>query len=285
MIDKAGPRGPLSSTALFRLAEAFGAIAVQAGAPIMRHYACHAAGKAKADGSPVTEADLAAEAVILPALAALMPGTPILSEEQASAGNIPRCGQDFLLVDPLDGTREFLDHNGEFTVNIGLIAAGRPAVGAVYQPAGGLLWIGGGRRAQVMTVAPGEALPPAERRRELSARPVPERGVTALVSRSHLDPDTKAFLAQRPCAKTLAAGSALKFCLIAQGDGDVYPRFSPTMEWDTAAGHAVLASAGGDVVAPDGGAFRYGKADQGFRNGAFVAWGRRAPGEPGPAAA
>ncbi|GGH13460.1 3'(2'),5'-bisphosphate nucleotidase CysQ [Alsobacter metallidurans] len=259
---------------LFALAEALGAIAVSAGPAIMEHY-CRCSHATKSDGSPVTAADLAAEAVILPALSRLMPDTPILSEEQASSGNVPRCGQDFLLVDPLDGTREFIDRNGEFTVNIGLIAAGRPVAGAVYQPAKGVLWIGGGGRAQVMAVAPGASMPAEEQRREIRARSAPGQGEVALVSRSHLDPDTKAFLATRPCASTLTAGSALKFCMLAQGDGDVYPRFSPTMEWDTAAGHAVLAAAGGDVLAPDGGPLRYGKAEDGFRNGAFVAWGRR----------
>ncbi|PSC03952.1 3'(2'),5'-bisphosphate nucleotidase [Alsobacter soli] len=282
MSTSPGASAPLPSD-LFTLAEALGSVAVLAGPPIMRAY-CRCTAALKADGSPVTEADLAAEAAILPPLAKLLPHLPILSEEQASAGQAPRCAQDFVLVDPLDGTREFIDRNGEFTVNIGVIAGGNPVAGAVYQPAKGVLWIGGGGRAQVMTVLPGDSLPPPAGRRDIRARATPERGQVALVSRSHLDAETKAFLAARPCAQTLPAGSALKFCLIAQGDGDVYPRFGPTMEWDTAAGHAVLASAGGEVVTPDGAPLRYGKADQGYRNGSFIAWGRRSEAERAHAA-
>jgi 3'(2'), 5'-bisphosphate nucleotidase len=260
---------------LDRLAPALGEIAVVAGAAIMDLYG-RAIGRAKIDASMVTDADLAAEALILPRLPQLLPDVPILSEEAAAAGHLPPEAETFFAVDPLDGTREFLTQNGEFTVNIALIRGGSPICGAVYAPALGQLWIGA-QRAEFIEISPGEPLNEARSRCPISVRPVPGAGLTAVASRSHLDPDTAGFLATLPIAESRSIGSSLKFCLLAQGLADVYPRFGPTMEWDTAAGHAVLNAAGGSVVTPDGPPLRYGKRAQQYRNSAFVAWGRRAP--------
>lgn len=181
-------------------------------------------------------------------------------------------GRTFILVDPVDGTREFLSHNGEFTVNIGLIVDSAPRAGVVYAPAFRQLWIGGAI-ASTCEVAPGAALPPPEERRAIHARPAPPQGLTALVSRSHADPATEAFLAKLPVKERRRAGSALKFCVVAEGQADVYPRFGQTMEWDTAAGDAVLRAAGGIVRDGARRPLRYGKAEAQFRNGPFVAWG------------
>jgi 3'(2'),5'-bisphosphate nucleotidase len=196
----------------------------------------------------------------------------VLAEEAASRGEKTVAGQTFILVDPLDGTREFLSHNGEFTVNIGLIVDSAPRAGVVYAPAFGQLWIGGAT-ASTCEVAPGAALPPPEERRVIHARPAPRQGLTALVSRSHADPATEAFLAKLPVKERRQAGSALKFCVVAEGQADVYPRFGQTMEWDTAAGDAVLRAAGGIVHDSAGRPLRYGKAEARFRNGPFVALG------------
>jgi len=166
-------------------------------------------------------------------------GNPVLAEEAASRGEKMVAGQTFILVDPVDGTREFLSHNGEFTVNIGLIVDSAPHAGVVYAPAFGQLWIGGAT-ASTCNVAPGVPLPPPEERRAIHARPAPRQGLTALVSRSHADPAAKAYLAKLPVKERRQAGSALKFCVVAEGQADVYPRFGQTMEWDTAAGDAVL---------------------------------------------
>lgn len=263
----------LSSCQRDGLAESFGRIALVAGRAIMQVYgACEA--REKADSSPVTDADEQAEAVILAELARVCPGVPVVAEESAAKGVTPDCGDRFILVDPLDGTREFLARNGEFTVNIAMIENGAPVAGAVYAPALGKLWLGGDR-ASLCDAAPGGDLPPASARRAISARAPRPDGLVALCSRSHGDPATEAFLADLKIAGRTSAGSSLKFCLIAEGEADVYPRFGPTMEWDIAAGEAVLRAAGGRVVDTNGQPMRYGKAAGGFRNGGFVAWGLR----------
>ncbi|MDQ6702819.1 MAG: 3'(2'),5'-bisphosphate nucleotidase CysQ, partial [Pseudomonadota bacterium] len=226
----------------------------------------------KLDGSPVTDADEAAEAIILKRLAMRLPHLPVLAEEAVSRGEKMVAGHTFILVDPLDGTREFLSHNGEFSVNIGLIVDSGPRAGVVYAPAFGQLWIGGAT-ASTCEVAPGAPLPPPELRRAIHARPAPRQGLTALVSRSHADPATEAFLAKLPVKERRQAGSALKFCVVAEGQADIYPRFGQTMEWDTAAGDAVLRAAGGIVRDSAGRPLRYGKTDAQFRNGPFVALG------------
>jgi 3'(2'),5'-bisphosphate nucleotidase len=255
------------------IAEILADIALQAGPAIMRVYERgdpHA--RVKPDRSPVCEADEVAERVILAALSVRLPQWRVVAEESASRGVIPVCGRGFLLVDPLDGTKEFLDRNGEFTVNIALIVDTTPRAGAVYAPALGRLWFGG-ERAYACDATPGAPLPPAAIRRELHVRPVPSRDMVALTSRSHLEADTEALLSALPVSERRAIGSSLKFCLMAEGVGDLYPRFGPTMEWDVAAGEAVLRAAGGQVLSAEGEPLIYGKKSEGYRNGPFIAWG------------
>ncbi len=254
------------------VADVFAEIAIEAGVAVMAVYGVDSHVRSKVDTSPVCDADEAAEAIILKRLAARLPDLPALAEEAMSRGERPVIGSSFILVDPVDGTREFLSRNGEFTINIGLIIDGAPCAGVVYAPALDQLWIGG-TAASVCTVAPGAPLPPRSARRVIHVRSAPALGLTALMSRSHRDPLTEGFLAKLPIKERRAAGSSLKFCVLAQGDADVYPRFGATMEWDTAAGDAVLRAAGGIVVDEEKQPLRYGKADTQFRNGAFVAWG------------
>jgi len=249
------------------IAIAFGQIAEQAGREIMRHYQSGGAPRLKNDKTPVTAADVAAEAIILPALAALLPGVPCVAEEAVSIGQVPHIdpGERFLLVDPLDGTREFLVRNGEFTVNIALIEAGQPVLGVVHLPALGTTYIGGPKGA---TLASAGAAP-----QPIHARPKPGDGVIVLASRSHNQNDVmERFLEGERVAERIAAGSSLKFCRLAEGIADLYPRFGRTMEWDTAAGHAVLAAAGGSVRLVTGEPLAYGKP--GFANPDFIARGR-----------
>lgn len=224
----------------------------------------------KGDGSPVTEADLRAQEKILAVLTREFAGIPIVSEEDEGERPAFDPQAPFLLVDPLDGTREFLARNGEFTVNAAWIEGGAPIAGAVFAPAIGKLWTGGARAFRGQC-APGASMPPAAQRQAIQVRAAPAR-LTALASRSHLDPATAAFLARLPIAERRSAGSSLKFCVLAEGEADVYPRFGPTMEWDTAAGHAVLLAAGGVVLTEDGAPLRYGKLDKGLRNSSFIAW-------------
>lgn len=255
------------------VAEAFAQLTVDAGIAVMRVYAEGCRVKWKADASPVSEADELAEAIILKALASLVPGVPVLAEERAAAGIKPALDGRFILVDPVDGTREFISRNGEFTVNIALIERGIPVAGAVYAPALGRLWYGA-HEAIRCEIAPGGRVAEAERT-IVSTRPAPVGNYVALASRSHCDAATEAFLSRLPIAERRSAGSSLKFCVVADGLADVYPRFGPTMEWDTGAGDAVLRAAGGVVLSVDGGPLRYGKTHTDYRNGGFVAWGDR----------
>jgi 3'(2'), 5'-bisphosphate nucleotidase len=188
-----------------------------------------------------------------------------------AAGAQPQVAERFLLVDPLDGTREFLAGNGEFTINVALIELGVPIAGAVYAPAIGRLWMGGDAAFACEVRLGGEA-PDEGSQRRIRTRRAPS-SLVAFASRSHLDPESDSFLKGLPIAETRFAGSSLKFCLIAEGLGDVYPRFAPTMEWDTAAGDAVLRAAGGAVLDPSRRPLLYGKAESGLRNGPFIAWG------------
>jgi 3'(2'), 5'-bisphosphate nucleotidase len=201
----------------------------------------------------------------------MAPKLPVCAEEAVAAGAQARVADRFLLVDPLDGTREFLANNGEFTINVALIERGAPVAGAVYAPAIGRLWVGG-ETAFTCEAPAGAELPAEGSRRRIRARRAPA-SLTAFASRSHLDAESGAFLERLPIAETRFAGSSLKFCLIAEGLGDVYPRFAPTMEWDTAAGDAVLRAAGGGVFDPSGRPLLYGKTESGLRNGPFIAWG------------
>jgi 3'(2'),5'-bisphosphate nucleotidase len=246
-------------------------VALAAGPAVMAEYARGAPARAKRDGSPVTAADERAEATIRERLAAWAARIPIVAEEATAAGAPIAIAERFVLVDPLDGTREFIARNGEFTVNVALVERGQPIAGAVYAPALERLWFAGAR-AFACAAPVGADLPSAQAWRALNVRAAPP-ALTALASRSHGDPATEAFLAGLPIADRRSAGSSLKFCVIAEGEGDVYPRFGPTMEWDTAAGDAVLRAAGGATLAVEGGPLVYGKIAVGLRNGGFVAWG------------
>ena len=255
-----------------QISEIFAELTIEAAVAVMCVYAGDPHAREKADSSMVCDADERAEAIILAGLAAQLPHLPVVAEEAASRGEKPCCGRAFILVDPVDGTREFLHRNGEFTINIALIVDGVPRAGAVYAPAISRLWMSG-EHAYSCDVEPGAALPPVAERREIHVRVCPNKGLTALASRSHADEKTEAFLSGLPIAERRCAGSSLKFCVLAEGEADVYPRFGQTMEWDTAAGDAVLRAAGGCVVDESGVALLYGKADAQYRNGPFVAWG------------
>ena len=246
-------------------------VAIAAGPAVMDVYAGEVSVAAKADGSPVTLADERAEAIICARLARVLPDVPVVAEEMAAAGGRVRVADRFLLVDPLDGTKEFISRNGEFTINVALIEAGRPIAGAVYAPALARLWFGGAR-AYVCDFPVGAPLPERSAWRAIRARAAPD-GLIALASRSHADAATEAFLARLPVVDRRSAGSSLKFCLLAEGLADVYPRFGPTMEWDTAAGDAVLRASGGIVLDSTGAPLAYGKIGEDLRNGSFVAWG------------
>jgi 3'(2'), 5'-bisphosphate nucleotidase len=249
--------------------------AARAGAAIMRHYREGTEVEFKPDASPVTCADRDSQTIVLEALSRLAPEVAVVSEE--ACGDLRSLPQRFFLVDPLDGTKEFINKRSDFTVNIALIEDGRAAFGLVYAPARALV---------ALTIEAGKAieaeLPPNDAGAEfdglapkpLRARPVPASGLTAIVSHSHLDRETEAFLAKLKIGERSSLGSAVKFLSIARGEADVYPRFGPTMEWDTAAGQAVLEAAGGYVVGADGEPLRYGKTGQGLRNPSFIAWGK-----------
>jgi 3'(2'),5'-bisphosphate nucleotidase len=253
------------------LSGALCSLALQAGAAAMQIYARDFETRFKGDASPVTEADRIAEEIILAGLTAFAPEIPVLAEESAAAGHIPgSLGRRFFLVDPLDGTREFVSKTGEFTVNIALIEDGRPVYGVVYAPAIDRLYAGGRGGAWAADVKDGEIGP----RTAISARQAPMGGLVAVASRSHRSPETDDFLNRLTVSDFTAAGSSLKFCLVAEGKADIYPRFGRTMEWDTAAGQAVLEAAGGRVVIhPGGEPLTYGKKARGFDNPHFIAWG------------
>jgi 3'(2'), 5'-bisphosphate nucleotidase len=223
----------------------------------------------KQDDSPVTAADHAAEAVILERLALAAPQIPVIAEEQVAAGRVPQIGSQFFLVDPLDGTKEFVQRRGDFTVNIALVRDGVPELGVVYAPAKSRLFAGDvkERRAFRSEQSPDEERQAA--RTSMHVRTPPPGGLTVVASRSHRTPETDAYLSHVKVADLVSVGSSLKFCLVAAGEADFYPRLGPTMEWDTAAGHAVLSAAGGTVVNLDGSPFRYGKQE--FRNPSFIA--------------
>ena len=248
------------------------AIVRSAGKAVMDVYAGAFAVERKLDGSPVTEADRRAEEIILDGLERLTPGTPIVSEEKidlASDGGEPagwrREDRVFWLVDPLDGTKEFVSRNGEFTINVALVEEGIPAVGVVFAPALRRLFAAAARRGAIVDDPAG--------RRPVAARVAPAEGATVVSSRSHGNADAlERFTSGRRIAAQVTAGSSLKFCLVAAGQADIYPRFGRTMEWDTAAGDAVLRAAGGRVTDLEGRELRYGKP--GFENPQFVAWGR-----------
>jgi 3'(2'), 5'-bisphosphate nucleotidase len=219
----------------------------------------------KGDGTPVTAADEAANAVICQGLARLLPGIAVVSEEGPAHVAL---GATFVIVDPLDGTKEFVAGRGEYTVNVAVVTDGRPIAGFIAVPALGLVYRGVEDRGAERLALAGSAAPVAIRGRRNTSG-----GLVATVSRSHLDAATGAFLDRLAVAERIACGSALKFCRIAEGTADVYPRLSPTSEWDTAAGHAIVAAAGGLVTTPSGQPLRYGGLRHRFEVPGFVAWG------------
>jgi 3'(2'), 5'-bisphosphate nucleotidase len=235
-----------------------------AGEVVMRHYEAGCDARVKADRSPVTDADEEAEKLILAELDTAFPGVPVVAEEAAAAGHISKVGSRFFLVDPVDGTKEFVKRGGEFTVNIGEIVDGQPVSGVVLAPAIGRLFVG--------AVGEGAFELAGSASRAIGCRKPDADGLVAVSSRSHPDAKTDELLKSLPIKGHTNAGSSLKFCLVAAGEADIYPRAGQTMEWDTAAGHAVLAAAGGTVTNWDGSPFVYGKPD--FRNGPFIARGR-----------
>lgn len=241
------------------------AIALRAGAEILDVYNSDFAVEQKDDTSPVTEADRRAEVLILDALRAeVTDAYPIVAEEEMAAGKLHDVGdRPFWLVDPLDGTKEFIKRRGDFTVNIALIENGRPKLGVVHAPAKNVTYWGSPLGA--FAAKDGSGAHP------IACRPMPATGLVAVASKSHRNPELEEFLAQYDLAESIAAGSSIKFCLVAEGRADLYPRTGRTMEWDTAAGHAVVIFAGGSVTDFAGNDLTYGKP--GFDNPHFIVRG------------
>ena len=255
-----------------QLAEALVPAAIAAGEAILKVRAGSVAVSHKADASPVTEADNAAEAIILAALATIAPGVPVVAEEAVAAGRLPQVDGAFFLVDPLDGTKEFVKGGDDFTVNIALVRDGAPAMGIVLAPATGTLYVGvAGVGAWMASVS------------DLAARtPIvvrdPADRIDVVASKSHRTPETDTYIAQYAVGDLVSAGSSLKFCLVAEGRADLYPRMGTTMQWDTAAGDAVLRAAGGACQSAEGGVLPYGpnggEGVAAFRNPWFIAAGK-----------
>jgi 3'(2'), 5'-bisphosphate nucleotidase len=241
-------------------------IAANAAATIL-DFVIETAVRSKADGSPVTAADEAAEAVICDGLKRLAPAVPVISEEHAARETPePTAGGSYFLVDPLDGTREFIAGRNEYTINIALMTDGAPLLGIICAPAPGIFWRGvvGHGADRILATDTGVPTP-------IRTRPRPASEAVVMVSRSHLEARTKSYVDGLPGAKLVQSGSSIKFCRLAEGSADLYPRLAPTRDWDIAAGHAILKAAGGSVTAPDGAALVYGSND--LLIPAFLAWG------------
>ena len=269
----------VSAPPLKELALSIVPAAQRAGAAIMDIYHSNQNVRYKADRSPVTDADHASEDLILEALHELAPDIPAVAEEQLAAGDSPDVKRCFFLVDPLDGTKEFIKVNGEFTINIALVEAGRPVFGLIYAPDKNDCYMTLGDNSAVrFELRPDHN--PAPRQgfdlQPLTGEALGQRSLTAIVSRSHLTPETEGFLQKLGDPARSLLGSSLKFGVIARGEADVYPRFAPTSEWDTAAGHALLNATGGCVLTGSGDPLLYGKKERRFTNPSFVAW-RRPP--------
>lgn len=248
-----------------------------AGAAEMRHFAEGVDVELKADKSPVTAADKEAEALLLEGLRKAAPGVPVVAEERAAAGERIERSSAYFLVDPLDGTREFIERSAEFTINVGLVVDGRPVFGLIYAPAMEAFFVTLGEdqavEAKIPVHAPGVGLAGHDLR-PLRTRTPDVAALTVVESRSHGTPEDAAFLARYNVAEVRRVGSSLKFCQIARGEADLYARLGPTREWDTATGHAILAAAGGTVTTLEGEPLRYGRFDGGHINPSFVAWAR-----------
>jgi len=254
---------PLDRSALIH---AITKIAREAGDKILNIYQQDFDVKTKSDSSPVTEADIEAEKIIQAGLKNITPDIPILAEESNAAGNVvDLSGGIFWLVDPLDGTKEFVHKRGEFTVNIALIENGRPTMGVIHIPAKNMTYYAEGAGKVWRQEADGTPEP-------ISTRPTPQDGLTVVASRSHRTPETDDYIKKYDVKELISAGSSLKLCLVAEGNADLYPRFGRTMEWDIGAGQAILEAAGGTVETLEGAPLRYGK--NGHDNPYFIAKGR-----------
>ena len=257
------------------LIDALTGIVSRAAAAILKARAGALAIRHKADRSPVTAADEASEAVILAGLAHVLPGVPVVSEEAGAAAEL--AGDAYLLVDPLDGTRELVAGRDEFCVNIALVTSGRASLGLIASPALGQIWRTGAQGAERLTLAPGAEPRNATERSTIRTRPWPPAGAIAAISRSHLDARTQAFLERLPPTERIASGSALKLCRLAEGKADIYPRLSPVCQWDLAAGDAIVTAAGGLVTTPQGSSqgspLTYDMTKERFLVDGFIAWG------------
>lgn len=266
-VNEAHPRDRKTAAALI---EPLTEIVIRAGAAVLAVNRSAMRVDGKTDGSPVTEADLAADRIIAEGLARVAPGIPSLSEERAAPAVLPY-KESFFLIDPLDGTKEFIAGRDEFTVNLALVTDGTPLLGIVSAPALGLIWRGlVGRGAERLTLGHGKPLI-----EPIRTRPCPPRGEpwTVAVSRLHGDARTEAFIAARPGAVRRELGSAVKFGRVAEGAVDIYPRLSPTSEWDVAAGHALVTAAGGRITDSNGNPLIFGTGRDGFIVPEFIAWG------------
>lgn len=257
----------------------FERLALAAGREVMRVFHAGCAVAHKADNSPVTEADQAAEKIILAGLREAFPDIACVAEEEASVGILPTdLGGVFFLVDPLDGTKEFVNRRTDFTVNIALIRKGSPEIGVVFAPCSRRFFSGMPGRAEAMEITDDYEI---VGRRSVAAR-VGTAPLAVVASRSHNTPETETYVRSLGVAEIVSVGSSLKFCLLASGEADVYPRFGRTMEWDTAAGDAVLRAAGGMTRTLDGKPLAYGKRNQphdaDFANPHFIATGKLAAG-------
>jgi 3'(2'), 5'-bisphosphate nucleotidase len=253
-------------------ASALAEIAHQAGRLILGFFRTGAAVRRKSDDSPVTAADEQAELLILERLSALAPNLPVIAEERMERSGAVDPGRRFFLVDPLDGTEEFVNGRDEFTVNIALIENGFAVCGALIAPAKNRAFVGEkGKGAYELVASPERALD-FQQARSIRARKTPAEGLTVLVSRTHQVEESKTYEGHG-IARALPVASSLKFGILAAGEGDLYPRHGPTSEWDTAAGQAILEAAGGSMKTIDGSVFRYGKVEAGFRNPGFIARG------------
>jgi 3'(2'), 5'-bisphosphate nucleotidase len=270
-MTKAGsPPALIGRDAAAKLMEPLTELVVRAGATILAVNRNAMRVEGKVDGSPVTEADLAADRIIAEGLARLAPAIPALSEERAGLTEPPREGS-FFLIDPLDGTKEFVAGRGEFTVNLALVTNGTPLLGIIGAPALGLIWRGlVGRGAERLAIGKGAA-----RAGPIQTRRFPPTGQPWIVavSRSHGDARTESFIDARPGAVRQTLGSAVKFAKVAEGAADIYPRLAPTHEWDIAAGHALVTAAGGKITDPKGAELRFGTGAKDFIVPAFIAWG------------
>jgi 3'(2'), 5'-bisphosphate nucleotidase len=263
----------LDATACAQMLDALTEIATRASDAILK-VAGNAAVRNKDDGSPVTAADEASETIIREGLSRLAPSVPIVSEEQASHDR-PQTGSrgSYFLVDPLDGTKEFISGSDEYTVNIAVVTDGVPVLGVVTAPATGIAWRGvAGRGADRLAIGKSSSMTVPV---TIHTRPRPGQELVVMVSRSHLEERTKAFIARFPGAVLKQCGSSVKFCRLAEGAADLYARLAPTHDWDIAAGHAILAAAGGKVTAPDGSPITYGSKE--LLIPAFLAFGDQAP--------